>query len=81
MLLMIEKGIREGTSMISNRYGKANNSYMNKKYDPNKPTKYIVYLDENNLYGWAMMKSLPVGASRARGNQMWKYSPILVAKG
>ena len=61
MLLMIEKGIRGGTSMISNRYGKANNLYMNEKYDSNKPTKYIVYLDENNLYGWAMMQSLPVG--------------------
>ena len=23
-------------------------------YDNKKPTKYIAYLDANNLYGWAM---------------------------
>ena len=51
MLLMIEKGIRGGVSMISTRYGKANNPYMGESYDPNQPTKYISYLDANNLYG------------------------------
>ena len=59
MLLMIEKGIRGGVSMISTRYGKANNPYMGDSYDPNQPTKYISYLDANNLYGWAMCKPLP----------------------
>lgn len=59
MLLMIEKGIRGGISMISNRYGKANKPYMGYKYDPTEETKYITYLDANNLYGWAMSKPLP----------------------
>ena len=59
MLLMIEKGIRGRVSMISTRYGKANNPYMGDSYDPNQPTKYISYLDANNLYGWAMCKPLP----------------------
>ena len=56
MLLMIERGIRGGVSMISTRHGKANNPYM-EKYDSSKPTKYIMYLDANNLYGWAMRKA------------------------
>ena len=60
MLLMIEKGIRGGVSTISNRYGKSNNRYMGDKYDVSKPTKYITYLDANNLYGWAMSNPLPI---------------------
>ena len=60
-LLLFEKGIRGLISMISNRYGKANNKYIEKNYDPMSPSKYLAYLDANNLYGWAMMKPLPVG--------------------
>ena len=59
MLLMAEKGIREGVSMISHRYGKANNKYMGERFDAQKPSKYITYLDADNLYGWSMSKPLP----------------------
>ena len=60
MFQFIEKGLRGGISYIANRYGKANNEYM-KDYNKNKPSKYIMYLDANNLYGWAMSQYLPTG--------------------
>ena len=31
------------------------------EYDSNKPTKYMQYLDANNLYGWEMSQPLPTG--------------------
>ena len=59
MLLMVEKGIRGGVSMISNHYGKANDKYMGKSFKDREPSKCITYLDANSLYGWAMSKPLP----------------------
>ena len=61
MLLMIEKGIRGGISNAFKRFAKANNKFT-KSFDPNSKSSFIVYLDANNLYGWAMSKPLPVGS-------------------
>ena len=59
MLLMVEEGIRDGICLSIHRYTKANNKYV-KNYDENKESLYIQYIDENNLYGWAMSQKLPV---------------------
>ena len=73
MLLMFEKGIRGGISIISNRYGRANNKYMQKGYNKNIPSKYLMYLDENNLYGCGMSMKLPThGFKWLTGGEMEK---------
>ena len=35
-----------------------------KEYDDNAPSKYIMYLDANNFYGWATSQHLPTGNFR-----------------
>ena len=60
MLLMIEDRIRGGTTQVSHRYCEANNKYM-KNYDKIKESSYLMYLDANSLYVWAMSQKQPVG--------------------
>ena len=60
-LLMFEKGIRGGITQSVHRWAAVNNPYMGSEYDKSKPTKYLPYLDANNLYGWAMSQPLPTG--------------------
>ena len=58
MHLFIEIGMTGGISYIAKRHSKANNKYM-QSCDAKKPSKFITYLDTNNLHGWAMSQSLP----------------------
>ena len=57
MHLFIEKAMRVDISYIIKRHSKANNKYI-ECYDSVKESKYITYLDANNLYGWARSQNL-----------------------
>ena len=61
MLLMFEREIRGGITQSVHRWAAANNPYMGSEYNPDAPTRYLQYLDKNNLYGWAMSQPLPTG--------------------
>jgi len=74
MLLMIEQGIRGGVSMISKRYAKAN-KYM-KDFNSKEKSKFIQYLDANNLYGWAMSQPLPVSDFKWMKEKIEKWEEI-----
>ena len=50
MLLMVEKGIREGICNAIYGYAKANNKYI-KDYHKNKEQSYLKSCSVNNLYG------------------------------
>ena len=88
-LLMIEKGIRGGISIISNRYGKANNKYM-ADFNKKELSKYLMYVDANNLYGCAMSEKLPVHSFKWMSNkeienlfnnqivQVWEKTPCIL---
>ena len=41
---------------------------MKKCYDPKTKQSYIMFLDANNLYGWAMSQALPTGGFK------WVYN-------
>ena len=46
------------------------------EFDPTKDSKFISYLDANNLYGWAISKQLPTsGFERMTDDELddWKH--------
>lgn len=63
--LFIKKGMHSGISMLSKRYAQAINPQVD-SYVPSKPPTRILYLDGNNLYGWAMSQLLPTGLSEGQ---------------
>ena len=54
---------------------------MGKEFDETKPSKFITYLDENNLYGWAMSKKLPTGGFKWMTKEeldSWRSYPCIL---
>ena len=60
----VENNIRGGISKISTRHAQANSSSFPDTYDSSLPNQNLLYLDANNLYGWAMSQSLPTRGFR-----------------
>ena len=58
MYTFFEKGMTGRFSYISNKHNKANNMCL-KSYDQKKVSKHIIFLDSNNVYGYATSKFLP----------------------
>jgi hypothetical protein len=84
--MKFEQSIRGGVSFINHGHSIANNQYLKglnkrfnltsldvKEYDKSKPTKYILYLDMNNLYGFIMTKALPYGDFKNSSQETIEY--------
>ena len=82
MYQMVEKGLRYGVSYIANRYYKPNNKYLSdndenkgenkgENKDLKKNSSYLMYLDVNNLYGWALSQPLPTGRFKWLKEDKW----------
>ena len=77
MLLIVEKGTRGGICQAINSYAKPNNKYM-KNYDKDI-ISYLMYLDANNLYGWAMSQKLPVnGFKWVEKSRLSRFNEIFI---
>jgi len=58
MYRFIQSSIRGGFVQCCHIYTKANNKYLS-DYDSSKESSILMYVDANNLYGWAMSQPLP----------------------
>jgi hypothetical protein len=71
MFAMLQDNLRGGVAMITKRHAEANNKYMGAQYDASKPSSYLMYLDANNLYGWAMSEPMPISDFRWLTEAEW----------
>ena len=67
---MVEKGLRGGLSYTASRYSEPNNNYLS-DYDKYMIVSFLMYLDANNLYGYAMNQPLPKGGFKWLKEDKW----------
>ena len=60
----VESQMRGGICFLGKRYAIANDPYISETYNVDKENSYIIGLDANNLYGFAMVQPLPYGNFR-----------------
>ena len=75
--LFIKEGIRGGVAMIGDRYAQPNTPGM-ENYDVSKRNSYIMYLDANNLYGWAMSQPLPTSNFKSLTDKKMKDLNVMM---
>ena len=61
MYCMIHPNISGNICHAYVRYARANKKLISFFYDPRQPTSYIMEVDANNLYGWAVSQEMPEG--------------------
>ena len=59
MLMLFEQGIHGEICAAIHYYAEADNK-CTKNYDSTKKSTYLMYVDSNNLYGYAMSQKLPI---------------------
>ena len=64
MYHFVEDSIRGSISMTSTRHAQANDPSFPAAYNASFPRQNLIYLDANNLYCWAMPRSLPTHGFR-----------------
>ena len=76
MLLIVERGFRGRICHSIHRYATTNNRYM-KNYNKNIESSYLMFLDANNLYGWAMFQKLPINGFKWT-NKLSKFNETFI---
>jgi len=65
MFRIIGRGIRGGIVTVVKRFAQANSPDMGAaNYKPDQPTTHLLYVDANNLYGFAMCQPMPISGFR-----------------
>lgn len=55
MLIMSEKGFRNGIAQALKQYAKATNNYVKDQYNPDDTSMSLAYLDKSNFHEWAII--------------------------